>query len=74
MSERLNADALLTDSYRHCRIVARTEARNFYYSFLVLPAERRAAMCAIYAFMRYSDDISADESQGGDARAARMRS
>jgi 15-cis-phytoene synthase len=45
-------------SYRHCRAVARAQARNFYYAFAVLPAERRNALCAVYAFMRYCDDIS----------------
>jgi 15-cis-phytoene synthase len=59
----------LDESYRCCIHVARTQARNFYYSFLCLPAPKRAAMCAIYAFMRYSDDISDDE---GDDRQARM--
>lgn len=51
----------LNESFRYCRVMARREARNFYYSFMVLPPERRAALCAIYAFMRYSDDISDDE-------------
>src|SRR5437667_3437438 len=45
-------------SYQTCEHVARTQAKNFYYSFTVLPPEKKAAMCAIYAFMRYSDDIS----------------
>src|SRR5688572_30557308 len=57
------------ESYRYCTHVARTQARNFYYSFLCLPAPKRAAMCAIYAFMRYSDDISDD---GEGDRRARM--
>jgi 15-cis-phytoene synthase len=48
----------LEQSYRHCRAVARTRAINFYYSFLLLPREKRDAMCAVYAFMRYSDDLS----------------
>lgn len=48
----------LERSYEHCRHVARTQARNFYYSFLLLPRAKRDAMCAIYAFMRYSDDLS----------------
>jgi phytoene synthase len=38
--------------------VARRAAKNFYYGFLVLPAEKRNAMCAVYAFMRHADDIS----------------
>ena len=41
--------------------IARTRARNFYYSFLLLSREQRDAMCAIYAFMRYCDDISEGE-------------
>ncbi|MBI1785983.1 MAG: phytoene/squalene synthase family protein [Acidobacteria bacterium] len=48
----------LEDSYRHCRQVARRRAKNFYYSFLLLPRQQRDAMCAIYAFMRYCDDLS----------------
>ena len=45
-------------SYDYCRRVARQRARNFYYSFLLLSSEQRQAMCAIYAFMRYCDDLS----------------
>jgi phytoene synthase len=48
----------LESSYDHCRRVARTQARNFYYSFVLLSKPRRDAMCAIYAFMRYCDDLS----------------
>ncbi len=48
-------------SYAFCQRIARTRARNFYYSFLLLSRDQRAAMCAIYAFMRYCDDISEGE-------------
>lgn len=48
----------LAESYAFCRSVARRRAKNFYYSFVLLPREQRDAMCAIYAFMRYSDDLS----------------
>jgi phytoene synthase len=48
----------LAHSYRCAESVARHRARNFYYSFLVLPAEKRRAFCAVYAFMRRCDDIS----------------
>ena len=51
----------LEESFQHCRRIAKSRARNFYYSFLLLDRERKDAMCAIYAFMRYSDDLS-DES------------
>ena len=48
----------LEASYAFCRRIARNRARNFYYSFLLLSPEQKDAMCAIYAFMRYCDDIS----------------
>lgn len=51
----------LARSYDFCRAVAKSRAKNFYYSFLVLPAERRRAMCAVYAFMRHCDDIVDEE-------------
>jgi phytoene synthase len=50
--------ATLAESYAFCRGVARARAKNFYYSFVLLPREQRNAMCAIYAFMRYCDDLS----------------
>ena len=50
-----------TESYAWCERVARTQAKNFYYSFLLLTPPQRHAMCAIYAFMRYCDDLSDDE-------------
>ncbi|HWF48640.1 MAG TPA: phytoene/squalene synthase family protein [Bryobacteraceae bacterium] len=50
----------LAESYRYCRDVARKRAKNFYYSFLLLEKPQRDAMCAIYAFMRYCDDLSDD--------------
>ncbi len=48
----------LSASYRSAEAVARKQARNFYYSFVVLPPEKRRAFCSVYAFMRYCDDIS----------------
>jgi len=45
-------------SYEYCRRIARKRAKNFYYSFLLLSGQQRKAMCAIYAFMRYCDDLS----------------
>jgi phytoene synthase len=48
----------LEDSYAHCRAVAKKRARNFYYSFILLEPDKKNAMCAIYAFMRYCDDLS----------------
>ncbi|HTA43080.1 MAG TPA: phytoene/squalene synthase family protein [Bryobacteraceae bacterium] len=50
--------AALEQSWTYCRNVARKRARNFYYSFVLLPREKKNAMCAMYAFMRYCDDLS----------------
>ena len=44
-------------------------AKNFYYSFVLLSAQQRKAMCAIYAFMRYCDDLS--DEPGAIARGHR---
>jgi phytoene synthase len=61
-------------SYEHCRRIARAEARNFYYSFVLLSKPQRDAMCAIYAFMRYSDDLSDDPQRAGEAGMQQWRS
>ncbi len=60
------------ESYRYCRQVAKQEAKNFYYSFLLLPPAKRAAMSAVYAFMRRSDDI-ADDATSPDKALAGLR-
>jgi len=51
----------IAEAYAVCSAIARREAKNFYYSFRVLPEHKRNAMCAVYAFMRRADDISDDE-------------
>jgi phytoene synthase len=50
----------LDAAYSVCRSISRAAARNFYYSFLILPREKRSAMSAVYAFMRQCDDITDD--------------
>ena len=62
----------LEDSFSHCRRVARRRARNFYYAFLLLPREQKLAMCAVYAFMRYADDISDETEPPVTARRAAL--
>ncbi len=47
----------LEHAYDVCRGITRAAAKNFFYAFLVLPKHKRDALCAVYAFMRYSDDI-----------------
>ena len=48
----------LKAAYDHCRRVTRTEAKNFYYAFRTLPAKKRRAIYAAYAFCRLCDDIA----------------
>jgi 15-cis-phytoene synthase len=57
----------IDQSYEYCCNVARSRAKNFYYSFILLSRQQRKAMCAIYAFMRYCDDLS---DEPGASRAA----
>ena len=47
-------------AYDHCQRIAKDQAKNFYYAFRTLPAQKRRAIYATYAFCRYCDDI-ADE-------------
>lgn len=57
------------EAYAFCRAVARAEARNFYYGFVLLPPERRAGIYAAYAFSRRADD-SVDEGGSTERRVA----
>jgi 15-cis-phytoene synthase len=57
----------IDQSYDYSIRVARSRARNFYYSFVLLSRQQRKAMCAIYAFMRQCDDLS---DEPGASRAA----
>ncbi len=47
----------VADAYQECEAVTRTQARNFYYGIRLLPADRRAVLCAVYALARRIDDI-----------------
>lgn len=51
----------LAASYDFCRTTAAAQARNFYFGIRVLPKPKRDALCAVYAFMRRTDDYSDDD-------------
>ncbi len=55
------AHPTLQASYAHCQGVTKREAKNFYFAFLSLPAARRRAISAVYAFSRQCDDYSDEE-------------
>jgi phytoene synthase len=66
------APAQLTMAYSVCRGITRTNAKNFYYAFLVLPKRKRQALCAVYAFMRRCDDIADDPSLSLEERRFKL--
>ena len=45
-------------AYARCRAFTKARARNFYYAFAPLPAARRRAIYAVYAFAGTVDDIA----------------
>ena len=57
-------DGRLEDAYRACEAVTRERAANFYYGIRLLPAPKRRAMCAVYAFARRVDDIGDGDEEG----------
>lgn len=57
----------LDDSFRCCARIARRAASNFYWSFWLLPAAKRRAMCALYAFSRHTDNLG-DSNEPADSR------
>jgi 15-cis-phytoene synthase len=54
--------------YARCAEITRRASSNFYYAFMLTPAERRRALYAVYAFCRFVDDIADDGSVGEPAR------
>ncbi len=59
-------------AYSVCRGITRSQAKNFYYGFLVLPKRKRQALCAVYAFMRRCDDIADDPSLSARDRQQKL--
>ncbi len=59
-------------AYSVCRGITRSQAKNFYYGFLVLPKRKRQALCAVYAFMRRCDDIADDPSLAASDRQQKL--
>jgi 15-cis-phytoene synthase len=51
----------LAADFERCARITRKSSSNFYYAFKLLPAARRRALYATYAFCRFIDDIADDE-------------
>lgn len=47
----------MSSPHKYCEDMVAASGTNFYYGFLFLPKEKRAAITAIYAFCREVDDI-----------------
>ncbi|HLI15225.1 MAG TPA: presqualene diphosphate synthase HpnD [Acidimicrobiales bacterium] len=60
-------------AYERCELITRTEARNFAYGIRLLPAPKRRAMSALYAFARRVDDIGDGAAPVADKLAALAR-
>lgn len=58
----------LAAGYARCAEITRKSSSNFYYAFMLLPAERRRALYAVYAFCRFVDDIADDDNVRDPAR------
>ena len=55
----------LAQAYRHCAELTAFHSRTFYLASGLLPAEKRRAVRALYAFCRVSDDlVDCDEDRG----------
>lgn len=62
----------LADSFLACQRLARHTGKNFYLTFLVLPRDLFRDMCALYAFMRVTDDLGDDEELPPGERQRRL--
>ncbi len=60
-------------SAAHCRGVMRYHARSFYFATRLLPAGKRDAIEALYAFFRSVDDAADEGNAGIETRRARMQ-
>lgn len=68
------APSALELSHAHCRAVTREHAKSFFFSSFALPAEKKRAAYAVYAFCRYADDLvdRAPSKDGLEAVLARL--
>jgi phytoene synthase len=64
---------VLRASYRWSRECTQASRSNFYYSLLALPRPLFRDMCALYAFMRVSDDLGDDPRFSLEERVASLR-
>jgi phytoene synthase len=66
------ARRLSSQGTRECAHIARSQARTFYYAFLLLPPARRRAIHAVYAFSRAVDDVADDSALAPEDKLRRL--
>ncbi|NVI89302.1 presqualene diphosphate synthase HpnD [Actinomadura sp. BRA 177] len=59
-------------AYQHCEDIVRSQARNFSYGIRLLPAPKRRALSAVYAFARRIDDIGDDHDAPPATRLSKL--
>lgn len=57
-------------AYAACAEITRSQARNFHYGIRLLPPQRRAALCAVYALARRIDDLGDEHGATASKQAA----
>ena len=65
-----NATARVDKAFDWCESVTRMQARDFYYGIGLLPPNKRATLCAVYALIRRIDDIGDGDFPWNDKLAA----
>ena len=55
--KKLDGSLSLAESYELCRKIQKAHSRTYYFSTRLFPAEVRPRVHALYAFMRYADEI-----------------
>jgi phytoene synthase len=64
------SDPRTARAYATCEAITRTQARNFHYGIRLLPPDRRAALCAVYALARRIDDLGDERGETAAKQAA----
>ena len=74
MQTTAGSSPTLAASHVYCHRQTRRNARSFYFASIALPAEKKRAAYAVYAFCRYADDLvdRAASTDGLDAILARL--
>jgi phytoene synthase len=60
----------LAEAYAATEEITKSEAKNFYYGIRLLPPDKRAVLCAVYALARRMDDIGDGDLPAGEKVAA----